>query len=342
LAAQKGPAIAIDAMGGDRAPREVVRGAILAAREDPRQPLLLAGDEARVHEELRAGGWDGDNIEVVPARCVIGMSDSPVEALRRKRGSSIEVATRLVKDGRAFAVLGAGNTGACVAASTLLLGVLPNVKKAGIAVAFTTGETRVVVIDVGANVYSKPEHLIQYGVMASLYAREILGVEQPRVGLLNIGEEDEKGNLLAKATHALFQKTKLNFIGNVEGVELFRGACEVVVCDGFVGNIVLKTAEGMAERLMGLFQKVLTESFDGHSASAEISTALKTAMGQLERKLDYSEYGGAPLLGVNGVTIIAHGRSDAKAIFNAIRVARRMGEIDLNGRFSDELCALSA
>jgi len=340
--ARKGPAIAIDAMGGDRAPREVVQGAILWARENPQVPLCLAGDEARVREELRLGGWDGKNIEVVPSRCVIDMGDSPVEALRKKKGSSIEVATRLVKEGKAFAVVGAGNTGACVAASTLLLGVLPNVKKAGIAVTFSTGDTRVVVIDVGANVYSKPDHLIQYGIMASLYAREILEVEHPRVGLLNIGEEDEKGNALAKTTHALFQKTKLNFIGNVEGVELFRGACEVAVCDGFVGNIVLKTAEGMAERFLGLFHKALRESIDGQPHAAEVGAALKKAMGQLERKLDYSEYGGAPLLGVNGVTIIAHGRSDRKAIFNAIRVARRMGEIDLNTRFSEELCALSA
>jgi phosphate acyltransferase len=340
--AEKGPAIAIDAMGGDRAPREVVRGAILAARERPGVPLILAGDETRVREELTAGEWDGQNIEVVHARTVIDMMDSPVEALRRKRDSSIEVATRMVKEGRAFAVVGAGNTGACVAASSIHLGVLPNVKKAGIAVAFLTGPSKVVVIDVGANIYPKPDHLIQYGVMASLYAREILGVERPRVGLLNIGEEDKKGNPLAQTTHALFQKTKLNFIGNVEGVEIFRGSCDVVVCDGFVGNIVLKTAEGMAERLLGLFHQVITETIDSEPRSGAQGGALREAMGRLERRLDYSEYGGAPLLGVNGITIIAHGRSDAKAIFNAIRVAQRMGEIDLNARITDELHALSA
>jgi phosphate acyltransferase len=339
---QRGPAIAIDAMGGDRAPREIVRGAILAARQSPAIPLILAGDEARVREELEAGGWDGSNIEVVPSRCVIEMGDSPVEALRKKRGSSIEIATRLVKEGRAFAVVGAGNTGAAVAASTLLLGVLPNVKKAGIAVSFSTGDTRVVVIDVGANVYSKPEHLIQYGVMASLYAREILGVESPRVGLLNIGEEDEKGNALAKTTHTLFQKTKLNFIGNVEGVEVFRGVCEVVVCDGFVGNILLKTAEGMAERLLGLFHHAVKRAIESHPAGPDLPPSLREVVGEMERKLDYAEYGGAPLLGVNGVTIIAHGRSDQRAILNAIRVAQRMGEIDLNARFSEELFALSA
>jgi glycerol-3-phosphate acyltransferase PlsX len=338
----KGPAIAIDAMGGDRAPREVVRGAILAAREQPEVPLILAGDEARVREELRLGEWSGSNIEVVHSKNVIDMTDSPVEALRRKKDSSIEVATRLVKDGRAFSVVGAGNTGACVAASTLLLGLLPDVKKAGIAVAFITGDTRVVVIDVGANVAAKPEHLIQYGIMASIYARGILGVDRPRVGLLNIGEEEKKGNTLVKSSHALFQKSRLNYVGNVEGVELFRGVCDVVVCDGFVGNIVLKTSEGMAERLIGLFHQVLGEAIDAESRGAALGRTLREAMGRLEKKLDYSEYGGAPLLGVDGVTIIAHGRSDARAIYNAIRMARRMGELDLNSRISEELRALTA
>ena len=338
----QGPAIAIDAMGGDKAPCEVVRGAIIHAREHPEVPLILAGDEIRVREELQAGGWDGSNIEIAHAKTVIAMDDSPVEALRRKRGSSIEVATRLVKDGRAFAVVGAGNTGACVAASTLFLGVLPNVKKAGIAVAFQTSETKVMVIDVGANINAKPEHLIQYGIMASLYAKEILGVERPRVGLLNIGEEDAKGTTLAKNSHGLFQKTKLNFIGNIEGVEIFRGKCDVVVCDGFVGNIVLKTAEGMAECLLGLFHGALSEAVKTEPKGSGMGSTLKEAVNRVERKIDYSEYGGAPLLGVDGVTIIAHGRSDAKAISNAIRVAWRMGEINLNAQISDELKSLGA
>ncbi len=339
---KRGPAIAIDAMGGDLAPREVVRGAILAAREAPDVPLILAGDEGKLCEELRASEWEGDNIEVAHSRCVIDMKDSPVESLRQKRDSSIEVATRLVKEGRAFAVVSAGNTGACVAASTLLMGVLPTVKKAGIGVAFVAGDAKVVVIDVGANIYPKPEHLMQYGIMASLYAKEFLGIESPRLGLLNIGEEDKKGNALAKTTHALFQKTKLNFIGNVEGGEIFRGTCDVAVCDGFVGNIVLKTAEGMAERLMNLFHRALTESIDSEPRSIALASALREAVGRLERKLDYAEYGGAPLLGVNGITIIAHGRSDARAILNAIRAARRMGEIDLNSRISEELMSQSA
>lgn len=329
-------------MGGDKAPREIVRGAVLAARELPDVLLYLAGDETRVRQELAEAGWSGSNIEVSHAQTVIEMGDSPVEALRRKRGSSIEVATRLVREGKAAAVVGAGNTGAAVAASSLFLGVLPTVKKAGIAVVFNTGEQPVVICDVGANVYAKPEHLIQYGVMASLYARDVLGIANPRVGLINVGEEDEKGNVLAKTTHALFQKTRLNFIGNVEGVDIFRGTVDVVVCDGFVGNIVLKTAEGMAERLMHVVNHEIRQFVETLPNREEVGGSLRGALKGLERRLDYAEYGGAPLLGVNGTTIIAHGRSDAKAIFNAIRVAKRIGEVDLNSRFSEELMVVSA
>ncbi|MBI4605286.1 MAG: phosphate acyltransferase PlsX, partial [Planctomycetes bacterium] len=251
--------IAIDAMGGDHAPRQVVLGTIQSARSHPHVRHILVGREAEVRAELEAAGWrssvgdgriDDGRIDVVPAEHVIGMGDSPVESLRRKRGSSIEVAVRLVKTGEAAAMVSAGNTGACVAAATILLGLLPEVRRAGIAVAFHAGASPVVVIDVGANVSSKPEHLIQYGIMANLYARSVLSVENPRIGLLNIGEEDEKGNPLAKTTHQLFSRTRLNFLGNVEGVEIFRGVCDVVVCDGFVGNIVLKVSEGLAERLV--------------------------------------------------------------------------------------------
>ncbi len=337
-----GTAIAIDAMGGDHAPREVVRGAVRAASELPDVALILAGDETRIKAELAENGWNGSNIEIAPAKCVIEMSDSPIEGLRKKRGSSIEVATRLVKERRAFSVVSAGNTGACVAASTLFLGVLPQVKKAGIAVVLSTGDSKVVVIDVGANVYSKPEHLIQYGIMANLYAQSILDVAAPRIGLLNVGEEDEKGNALAKETFGLFQKTKLNFIGNIEGSEIFAGGCDVVVCDGFIGNVVLKTAEGICEQLVRLFHGAVHEAMAALPNGAQLGGSIRSAMSSLERKLDYAEYGGAPLLGIAGGTIIAHGRSDARAIHNAIRVARRMGEIDLNSRITDELCRLSA
>jgi glycerol-3-phosphate acyltransferase PlsX len=294
-----------------------------------------------VREELALAGWDGARIAVVPAEQVIAMSDSPVEALSKKKGSSIEVATRMVRTGTAAAVVSAGNTGACVAASSLLLGRLDAVKRPGIAVVFDTGKTPVVVIDVGANVHSKPEHLIQYGLMATIYAEEILGVTRPKVGLLNVGEEDEKGSNLAKTTHHLFQKTKLNFVGNVEGADIFGGDVEVVVCDGFVGNIVLKVSEGLAENLMAHAVAAIKQGLATLPDNKEIGPALKRAFASLEKRIDYSEYGGAPLLGVNGTVIIGHGRSDAKAISNAVRVAQRMAACDLNRRFTEALSSNS-
>jgi glycerol-3-phosphate acyltransferase PlsX len=329
--------IAIDAMGGDRAPAEVVRGAVLAARESPDLHLFLVGREKEVRDELERAEWRGDSIEVVAAENVIGMGDSPVEALRKKRGSSIEVATRLVREGRAAAFVSAGNTGACVAAASLFIGLLKAVKRPGIAVVFYTAKNPVTLIDVGANVYSKPEHLVQYGLMASIYSRDILGVENPRVGLLNVGEEDEKGSALAKTSHSLFQSARVNFIGNIEGADIFSGDVQVVVCDGFVGNIVLKVSEGLAEKLMQHASQTIKEAIATLPNSLEIGMALKRAFGSLQKRIDYSEYGGAPLLGVNGSVIISHGRSDAKAISNAIGVAKRMAANDLASRMAEVL-----
>jgi glycerol-3-phosphate acyltransferase PlsX len=350
--------IAVDAMGGDHAPREVVQGAVEAARADRDLRLLLVGREREVRAELEPLDAGGLNIEVVHAEHVIDMRDSPVEALRKKKGSSIEVAALRVRSGDAVAMVSAGNTGACVAAATLRLGLLPEVKRAGIAVTFHAGDRPLVVIDVGANVASRPEHLIQYAIMASHYARSVLRVENPTVGLLNVGEENEKGNALARTTHALFKKTRLNFLGNVEGVEIFRGICDVVVCDGFVGNIVLKVAEGLAERLADLFRKALEARIEGvsrklaekaragHSGGSEliqgVGNELVGAISGLRERLDYSEQGGAPLLGVNGVVTIAHGRSDARAIANAIRAAKRMAETDIQRNITEEIRACLA
>jgi glycerol-3-phosphate acyltransferase PlsX len=345
-------AIAIDAMGGDHAPREVVLGTIAAARKQPGVRYLLVGREVDVRAELDRAGWTGPDIEIVGAEHVIDMGDSPVEALRKKKGSSIEVATRLVKKGEAEAMVSAGNTGACVAAGTILLGLLPEVRRAGIAVTFRAGSRPVIVIDVGANVSSRPEHLIQYGIMANLYARSVLGVESPRIGLLNIGEEDEKGNSLTKSAHTIFQKTGLNFVGNVEGVEIFRDVCDVVVCDGFVGNIVLKTSEGLAERLMELFKHTLEGALKGNDGAAglglpadvvgRVDKQIRGAFQSLRQRLDYSEYGGAPLLGINGAMIIAHGRSDANAVANAIRVALKMAETNVKQHITEEIQAFAS
>ena len=333
--------IAIAAMGGDRAPREVVRGAVQAAREIEEVSLYLVGREDAVRAELEEADWNGQSIEVVPAEHVIEMSDSPVESLSKKRGSSIEVAVSLVREGKADAFVSAGNTGACVAAGSLYLGRLPAVKRPGIAVVFNTGNCAVVVIDVGANVQCKPEHLIQYGVMATIYAEEILGQTNPRVGLLNIGEEDQKGHALAKTTHGLFRETRLNFVGNCEGSEIFNGDLGVVVCDGFVGNIVLKVTEGLGEHLVKLLVHSIQQGVVNLPDSESVAPFIDGIVGNLTRTVDYSEYGGAPLLGVDGNAIMAHGRSDAKAIANAIKVAGRMAKMDLNSRITSELQALS-
>jgi glycerol-3-phosphate acyltransferase PlsX len=327
-------------MGGDHAPREVVRGAVLAAQEMHDVDLHLVGVEDDVRRELEGAGWAGDSIQLVPAADVIGMGESPVEALRKKRDSSIARALALVRSGRASSFVSAGNTGACVAAATLCLRALPEVKKAGIAVAFHVGAKPVVLLDAGANVEARPEHLFQYGVMAALYATEILGVENPRVGLLNIGEEGAKGNRLAKETHDLFRRSGLNFYGNIEGVEVFQGRCDVVICDGFTGNIVLKVSEGIAERLVGMFQQALQDAFVGALdgvAARGVRERIDSAMASLQERLDYAEFGGAPLLGVNGTVIIAHGRSHARAVFNAIRVAKRMADVDINGRIVENI-----
>ncbi len=329
-------------MGGDSAPREVVRGAVQAVQSLEDIEVLLVGQEDVVRGELDDCDWNGERIEIIPAENVIGMADSPVEALQKKRGSSIEVGTRLVREKRAGAFVSAGNTGACVAAASLFLRRLPVVKRPGIAVVFHTGEKPVVITDVGANVNCKPEHLIQYGVMASLYAREILDVEDPKVGLLNIGEEEEKGHAVAKQAHVLFQQTTLNYAGNVEGAEIFRGEIDVVVCDGFVGNIVLKVSEGLAERLLTLVAGAIQTGLNETPEARPAAPALQNVMEGLMRKIDYSEYGGAPLLGVNGNVIIAHGRSGAKAIANALGLARRVTMVDLKSKITECLTEVGA
>lgn len=340
------PTIAVDAMGGDRAPSEVVKGVVRAARETDDLRVLLVGIESVVREELEAQQWSGDNIEVVPAEDVIEMGDSPVVALRKKRDSSISVAVRHVREGAAHAFVSAGNTGACVAAAQLGLGLLPGVKKAGILVTIFVGDRPVCIIDAGANLSPKPLHLFQYGVMGSIYSAQIIEIEEPRVGLINIGGEDAKGNRLVKATRNLFEESDIPFHGFVEGNELFSGQVDVISCDGFTGNVVLKVSEGLAERLVSVFQGVLKSSLretdregsaegaspsgDGQSRHEVIVDLWRRSLANLKQKLDYSEYGGAPLLGVQGVVIIAHGRSDANAICNAVGVAKRMIDRNIN------------
>jgi len=331
--------IALDAMGGDHAPSVIVDGTVLAADRFPDLQLILTGPEPTlgpaVDAAIAANGVDPsvrDRIEIAHATEAVGMHESPVEALRKKPDSSLRKMISLHKEGRCDAVFSAGNTGAVVAGATMLLGMLPGVRRAGIAVALPVGEKPVVLIDVGANVQCKPLHLVQYGVMAKEFLSRVYGTDNPHVGLLNVGEEDQKGNRLTKETHDLFRSTDIDYVGNVEGRDIFHGRCDAVVCDGFVGNIVLKVAEGMWEKLMQL----IIGEIGSLSAGGELGKIIKN----MACKLDYSEYGGAPLLGVNGTVIIGHGRSDAKAVVSAVRWTREMCLVHVNDAIVEAVAGL--
>lgn len=314
--------IAVDAMGGDNAPREIVQGALEAAGKD-RQEVILVGDEELIRKEV-PGGRD-KLVRIVHASEVIAMGESPVGAVRRKRDSSLVKAVQLVKEGVAEAVVSAGNTGAVMAAGVLLLGPLAGIDRPAIATIIPSKKGKTVLLDAGANVDCKPFHLLQFGIMGYLYAREILGVSQPKVGLLSIGEEATKGNELTLAAFQLLQQAKVNFIGNVEGRDIYEGTVDVVICDGFIGNVVLKVSEGMVTALLEMATEEIKRSLPAKIGMAMIMPALRNFW----RKLDYAEYGGAPLLGLNGTIIICHGRSPARAIRNAIRLAREAVENNL-------------
>ena len=307
--------LAIDAMGGDFAPREVVRGAAQARDVQKSDEIILVGDEAAIRAELAAVGASEERLSIVHASEQIGMAEPPVEAVRKKRDSSMRRAVELMASGKADAVISAGNTGAFVAAALMVAHRLPGVRRPGIGVVFPTFFGPVVLLDAGANVDSRPMHLFQYGVMGSIYSQKVLGVANPRVGILSIGEESEKGNDLARQTSDLLEKSPLHFVGNAEGRGLFNGQFDVVVCDGFVGNIVLKTVEAMAENM---FQVIMTELKALPPATV---AQLGPVINALRRRHDAAEYGGAVLLGVEGAVVICHGNSNARAIANAFRAA---------------------
>jgi glycerol-3-phosphate acyltransferase PlsX len=329
--------IAIDAMGGDHAPRAEVEGAILAAREFGVR-ILLVGIEAALRQELgRHRERDrGLPIEIVGASEVITMSDSPSQAFRRKKESSMHVAARLVRDGKAEAMVSAGNTGAAMTVARFVLGTLPSVDRPALAAAFPNMKDKVsVILDVGANVDSKPEQIRQFAVMGEIYFRAIWGVKRPRVALLSIGEEEMKGNELTREASNLLKQSSLNFVGNVEGRDVFRGNVDVIVCDGFIGNVALKISEGLVEHVQGMLKKAIKSSL-----SSQIGYALsKRAFDDFRKRTDSSETGGAPLLGVRGITIIAHGRSNPNAIKNAIRVASELCRARVNDKIDQELSA---
>jgi glycerol-3-phosphate acyltransferase PlsX len=329
--------IALDAMGGDNAPRAEVEGAVLAARElDVR--VVLVGVEATVRQELARHRAKGLPIDVANATEVIAMTDSPSQAFRRKKDSSVHVAARLVREGKADGLVSAGNTGAVMTTVRFILGTLAAVDRPALAAPFPTSKgTVTVIIDVGANVDSKPEQMEQFAVMGEIYYRAIFGTKRPRVALLSIGEEEMKGNELTREAANLLKQTTLNFTGNVEGRDVFNGDVDVIVCDGFIGNVALKISEGVVLHITGLLKTALTSSL---SAKAGYVLARK-AFKDFRKKIDYSEYGGAPLLGVRGTAVIGHGSSNPNAIKNAIRVAAELCRSKVNEKIDRELAAVA-
>ena len=316
--------LAIDAMGGDFAPAEIVRGAVAARDALAQDEIVLVGDEGAIRAELQASGAGLDRLSIVHASQAVGMAEPPVEAVRKKPDSSMRRAMELMARREVDAVISAGNTGAFVAAAHMVVRRLPGIRRPGISIILPTYHGPVVLIDVGANVDCRPTHLFQYGLMASLYSRKMFGTEDPRVGILSIGEESQKGNDLAREASDLLEASELNFRGNAEGRDLFNGRFDVVVCDGFVGNIVLKCVEAMAENLFQTIREELKEM------EPAVTAKLAPALANLQRRHDSAEYGGAPLLGVDGIVIICHGNSKARAIASAFRAAATYARTQVN------------
>jgi len=324
--------IALDAMGGDHAPGPIVAGAVQAVAADPQLTVLLVGDQARL-EPLLSGAAHRDRLPLFHCTQAIGMEESPVVALRKKPDNSISRCWQLLAQQKVEGIVSAGNTGAMVAGGLLLKRFLKNVRRPGIAAVMPTLKGPCVLLDVGANVNPKPEHLFQYGVMGSIFVRHILQRPEPTIGLMNVGSEEQKGHDLAKDTHALFNGSPLQsqFVGNVEGRDIHRGAADVVVCDGFVGNVILKTSEGVFDFTMKMvFQELL-------GALGVERDKAKQALEALVHRYDYSAFGGAPLLGIDGVCIICHGSSGDRAIKNALGVAANYARARLNELIVKEL-----
>jgi glycerol-3-phosphate acyltransferase PlsX len=331
--------IAVDAMGGDSAPQSAVEGAFRAAREDGCS-IVLVGDRARVEAELRRLGGFGDGgdgrIEIVHAEEVVGMDEPAITPIRKKRRSSLRLAAELVKDGRAAAMVTAGNTGAAMIAAKMVIGTVSGVDRPALAAVLPNRHGRTVLLDVGANIDSKPVHLREFAVMGHFYAQEVIGTPSPRIGLMSIGEEEGKGSDLTREVFKVLKTTGLNFVGNVEGGDLFKGTVDVIVCDGFVGNVVLKSAEALAELML----RMLREEIAGSPRGKLGYQLAKPAFDRFRERTDYSEYGAAPLLGLNGGCFIGHGRSNARAIQNAIRRAVEFSNARLDRKISDKIAEL--
>jgi glycerol-3-phosphate acyltransferase PlsX len=324
--------IAVDGMGGDYAPKVVVEGAVQAALEYG-SDIILVGDKARLEAELKKIGHVPSNVRIHHASEVIDMHEPGAASARAKKDSSICVATELAKEGKADAVVSAGNTAAFVSAAMLSLRRLPGVERPGIAIPLPSIKGPVLLIDVGATINPEPEHLMGFGLMGDVYARQIFGRKNPSIGLLNIGEESSKGPDYLKKTHQLLESSKLNFKGNAEGKDIFTGVFDVVVCDGYTGNVVLKVSESIASTIASFIKDQIKR--DPLRIIGGLLT--KPALEAVKKQIDYAEYGGAPLLGVNGICIISHGRSSAKAIKNAIRVAGEFVDHKVNSHILDSI-----
>jgi phosphate acyltransferase len=326
--------IAVDAMGGDHAPQCAVEGALRAAAGDGAS-ILLVGDRTRVEAELARLGARGQ-IEIVHAEEVVGMDEPAITPIRKKRRSSLRLCAELVKDGRAQAMVTAGNTGAAMVAAKMVIGTVAGVDRPALAAVLPNLQGRTVLLDVGANVDSKPIHLREFAVMGHFYAQAVLGMSQPRIGVLSIGEEEGKGTELTREVFRVLKTTGLNFVGNVEGRDVFNGKVDVIVCDGFVGNAVLKSAESLAEMLFRMLREEVAAS-----ARGKLGYVLaKPVFDRFRRRVDYSEYGAGPLLGLNGGCFIAHGRANARAMQSAIRRAVEFSNARLDHKIRDKIAEL--
>jgi glycerol-3-phosphate acyltransferase PlsX len=323
--------IAVDAMGGDHAPDEIMAGALeVLPQLEKDDTILLVGPQELLEKKLSTASYDKERLSIVDAPDVIGMDEKPIDSLRKKPRSSIGVLAKLAKLDRADAVISAGNTGACVAAFQMRMRTLPGVNRPGIAVVFPTLTGPVTICDVGANIACKPINLYQYGLMASIYSLHFLGVQNPRVGIMSIGEEEAKGNEIVKKTRDLLRADpRINFIGNVEGRDIFRGVCDVIVCEGFVGNVILKLTEGAVD---GLFRAIKQELMQ---EKPDLALMFKPIIMRVYRKHDYNEYGGAPLLGIDGTALICHGASKARTIRNAVLTARNCHTHKINDKITE-------
>ena len=319
-------------MGGDHGPAVVVEGAVAAVREFGAS-VVLVGDTAAIERELARLGVSAADVVVRHASQVVGMGESPSQALRRKRDSSLRVAAELVRDGDASAFISAGNTGAAMAVAMFVVGVLRGVDRPAIAAVLPNLKRFTVLLDVGANVDPKPWHLFQFAVMGNVYARDILGIERPRVGLLSVGEEEGKGNELTKEAYEQLKDSSLNFVGNVEGRDIYNGHCDVIVADGFTGNVALKISESLAEMVGAMIREELMRDVRSRMGAA----LAKPAFDRFKKRVDYAEMGGAPLLGIDGAAIICHGASPVKAIKNAVRVAGEWAKSGLNDHIRSAL-----